>query len=53
MPAGNFVYTAVTRGKRLVVIVGQRRAIAIAVRSGAGRRRSTKLGEWMKAQQRT
>ena len=29
----NLVYTAVTRGKRLVVIVGQRKALAIAVRS--------------------
>ena len=49
MLARNLVYTAVTRGKRLVVIVGQRRAMAIAVRSGAGRRRWTKLEEWMKA----
>jgi len=49
MLARNLVYTAVTRGKRLVVIVGQRRAMAIAVRSGAGRRRWTKLDEWMKA----
>jgi exodeoxyribonuclease V alpha subunit len=49
MLARNLVYTAVTRGKRLVVIVGQRRALAIAVRSGAGRRRWTKLEEWLKA----
>ena len=49
MLARNLVYTAVTRGKRLVVIVGQRRAMAIAVRSGVGRRRWTKLKEWMKA----
>ena len=33
MLARNLVYTAVTRGKRLVVIVGQRRALAIAVRT--------------------
>jgi exodeoxyribonuclease V alpha subunit len=31
--ARNLVYTAVTRGKRLVVIVGQRKALAIAVRT--------------------
>ncbi len=49
MLARNLVYTAVTRGKRLVVIVGQRRALAIAVRSGGGRRRWTKLAEWLKA----
>jgi exodeoxyribonuclease V alpha subunit len=53
MLARNLVYTAVTRGKRLVVIVGQRRAMAIAVRSGAGRRRWTKLEEWLKAPLRT
>jgi exodeoxyribonuclease V alpha subunit len=51
MLARNLVYTAVTRGKRLVVIVGQRRAMAIAVKAGAGRRRWTKLVEWMKARQ--
>src|SRR3982751_5744660 len=28
----NLVYTAVTRGKRLVVLVGQRKALSIAVR---------------------
>ena len=37
----NLLYTGVTRGKRLVVLVGQRKAIAIAVRAasdvGAGR----------------
>jgi exodeoxyribonuclease V alpha subunit len=49
MLARNLVYTALTRGKRLVVIVGQRRALAIAVRSGAGRHRWTKLAEWLRA----
>ena len=33
MLARNLVYAAVTRGKRLVVIVGQRKALAIAVRT--------------------
>ena len=28
----NLVYTGVTRGKRLVVLVGQRKALAIAVK---------------------
>lgn len=36
------VYTAVTRGKRLVVIVGQRKALAIAVRTHGSKRRWTK-----------
>ena len=43
----NLVYTGVTRGKRLVVLVGQRRALAIAVRNGSGRRRWSKLREWL------
>ena len=37
----NLLYTGVTRGKRLVVLVGQKKAVAIAVRNasdaGAGR----------------
>ncbi len=37
MLAPNLVYTTVTRRKRLVVIVGQRRALAVAVRSGGAR----------------
>ena len=45
MLARNLLYTAVTRGKRLVVLVGQRRALAIAVRNRAGRRRWSKLRE--------
>ncbi|GLI95200.1 ATP-dependent RecD-like DNA helicase [Methylocystis echinoides] len=49
MLARNLVYTAVTRGKRLVVIVGQRRALAIAVRTHGRKRRWTKLREWLTA----
>jgi exodeoxyribonuclease V alpha subunit len=41
----NLLYTGVTRGKRLVVLVGQRRALAIAVRDQAGNRRWTRLRE--------
>lgn len=47
MLARNLVYTAVTRGRRLIVIVGQRRALAIAIRSGVGGKRWTKLKEWL------
>jgi len=43
----NLLYTGVTRGKRLVVLVGQRKAVAIAVRSVDGRRRWSKLREWL------
>ena len=35
----NLLYTGVTRGKRLVVLVGQKKAVAIAVRNASGRRR--------------
>ena len=45
MLARNLLYTGVTRGKRLVVLVGQRRALAIAVRNQGGRRRWSKLKE--------
>jgi len=37
----NLLYTGITRSKRLVVLVGQKKAIAIAVRNVSGRRRST------------
>jgi exodeoxyribonuclease V alpha subunit len=43
----NLLYTGVTRGKRLVVLVGQKKAIAIAVRNLSGRRRWSKLREWL------
>jgi len=43
----NLLYTGVTRGKRLVVLVGQKKAVAIAVRNVSGRRRWSKLREWL------
>jgi exodeoxyribonuclease V alpha subunit len=39
----NLLYTAVTRGKRLVVIVGSRKAMAIALRNDTPRRRNSLL----------
>jgi exodeoxyribonuclease V alpha subunit len=44
----NLLYTGITRGKRLVVLVGQKKAIAIAVRNVTGRRRWSKLDEWLR-----
>jgi exodeoxyribonuclease V alpha subunit len=44
----NLLYTGVTRGKKLVVLVGQRKAVAIAVRNVSGRRRWSKLAEWLR-----
>ncbi|CAK6690532.1 ATP-dependent RecD-like DNA helicase [Synechococcus sp. CBW1107] len=43
----NLVYTGITRGKQLVVLVGQKKALAMAVKNHLGRRRYTKLAEWM------
>ena len=43
----NLLYTGVTRGKRLVVLVGQKKAVAIAVKNVSGRRRWSKLCEWL------
>ena len=45
----NLLYTGVTRGKKLVVLVGQKKAVAIAVRNISGRRRWSKLNEWLRA----
>lgn len=46
----NLLYTAVTRGKKLVVLVGSQRAIAIAINNNATRTRYTmlehRLADW-------
>jgi exodeoxyribonuclease V alpha subunit len=39
------MYTAVTRGRRLVVMVGTRKALAIAVGNAEPQRRYTRLKE--------
>ena len=44
----NLIYTGVTRGKKLVVLVGQKKAVAIAVRNISGRQRWSKLADWLK-----
>ena len=43
----NLLYTGLTRGKRLVVLVGQKKAVVIAVRNVSGRHRWSKLREWL------
>jgi exodeoxyribonuclease V alpha subunit len=45
----SLLYTAVTRGKRLVVLVGSRKAVAMAVRNAAARQRFTWLAERLRA----
>ena len=48
MLARNVLYTGITRGRRLVVLVGQQRAVRIAVRN-SGRKRWTRLRELLEA----
>lgn len=43
MLARNLIYTGVTRGKQLVIIIGQPKALAIAVRNNKTTRRLTNL----------
>lgn len=45
----NLLYTGVTRGNRLVMLVGQCKALGTAVRGEQTRRRWTKLREWLDA----
>jgi exodeoxyribonuclease V alpha subunit len=45
----SLLYTAVTRGKKLVVIVGTRRAVQLAVRNAEAKRRYTWLAERVRA----
>lgn len=45
----NLLYTAVTRGRRLVVLVGALRALAIAVRRADTGQRVTLLRQWLTA----
>ena len=41
------VYTGITRAKQLLVIVGQRKAVAMAAQAATGRKRWTRLKTWM------
>uniref|UniRef100_Q3ASB3 ATP-dependent RecD2 DNA helicase n=1 Tax=Chlorobium chlorochromatii (strain CaD3) TaxID=340177 RepID=Q3ASB3_CHLCH len=45
----NLIYTAVTRGKKLVVIIGETRALAMAVKNHKAMRRLTGLAERLSA----
>lgn len=46
----NLIYTGVTRGRRLVVLVGDRRALATAVRGRPLLRRHSKLPVWLRTE---
>jgi len=45
----NLLYTAITRGKQLVIIVGSRRALTIAVGNNRAVVRHTRLAERLAA----
>ena len=44
----NLIYTGITRGKQLVVLVGQKRALAMAVKGKQTERRLSELEEWLR-----
>jgi len=46
----NLLYTAVTRGKRLVVLVGSRKALALAVRNADVTLRCSGLAHRLRAE---
>ena len=46
----NLLYTAVTRARNLLVLIGQRRAVEIAVRTDDQRKRLTRLGSLLSRQ---
>ena len=43
----NLIYTAITRGKEFVVIIGEKKALNIAIKSNKTKYRYTKLKEWL------
>lgn len=45
----NLLYTGMTRGAKLVIVVGQKKAVAMAVRNQDASKRWSKLNEWLKA----
>ena len=43
----NLIYTGVTRGKTLVVLIGEKKALAMAVKDKQTRKRMTTLHKWL------
>ncbi len=43
----NLLYTGITRGRKLVILVGERKAVGMAVKGKVETRRWSKLAEWM------
>ncbi len=47
----NLLHTGMTRGKRLVVLVGQAKAVGMAVQNAKGRHRWPKLKDWLRSEE--
>ena len=45
----NLIYTAITRGKQLVVVVGQKKALGMAIKNKRGHLRHTRLQQWLES----
>ncbi len=45
----NLIYTGITRAKKVVVLVGNRNAIYVAVKNNEVKNRNTKLAEWLQS----
>jgi exodeoxyribonuclease V alpha subunit len=43
----NLLYTGITRGRKLVVLVGQKKAVGMAIKGKVETRRWSKLAEWL------
>ena len=43
----NLLYTGITRGRKLVILVGQKQAVGTAVKGKVETRRWSKLAEWL------
>lgn len=43
----NLIYTAITRGKKLVIVIGEKKAFAMAVRDSKSSNRYSKLKDWL------
>ena len=46
----DLIYTAITRGKNLVIVIGEKKAFAMAVRDSKSSNRHSKLKDWLQFQ---
>ncbi len=46
----NLIYTGITRAKRLVVLIGSKKALGVAIENNKPKLRYTRLAERLKAQ---